>query len=105
MGLLRFVQYFQGGGARFRPKRIARLRMMRIGIIDIGSNTARLLVATVDGVGVERIDEQRAYLGLGAEIERTGRPARAKARRDGDAWPPSTPSGRHRTTSRCSTSS
>jgi len=46
--------------------------MMRIGIIDIGSNTARLLVATVDGVSVERIDEQRAHLGLGAEIERTG---------------------------------
>jgi exopolyphosphatase/guanosine-5'-triphosphate,3'-diphosphate pyrophosphatase len=45
---------------------------MRIGIIDIGSNTARLLVAAVDGAGVERIDEQRAHLGLGAEIERTG---------------------------------
>jgi len=45
---------------------------MRIGIIDIGANTARLLVATVDGVSVERIDEQRAHLGLGAEIERTG---------------------------------
>jgi len=45
---------------------------MRIGIIDIGSNTARLLVASVDGAGVERIDEQRAHLGLGAEIERTG---------------------------------
>lgn len=50
----------------------AKLHMMRIGIIDIGSNTARLLVATVDGVNVERIDEQRAHLGLGAEIERTG---------------------------------
>jgi exopolyphosphatase/guanosine-5'-triphosphate,3'-diphosphate pyrophosphatase len=46
--------------------------MMRIGIIDIGSNTARLLVATVNGISVERIDEQRAHLGLGAEIERTG---------------------------------
>ena len=47
--------------------------MMRIGIIDIGSNTARLLVATVDGMYVERLDEQRAYLGLGAAIERTGK--------------------------------
>jgi exopolyphosphatase/guanosine-5'-triphosphate,3'-diphosphate pyrophosphatase len=46
--------------------------MMRIGIIDIGSNTARLLVATVDGVCVERLDEQRAHVGLGAAIERTG---------------------------------
>ncbi len=51
---------------------VARLRTMRIGIIDIGSNTARLLVASVDDVGVERIDEQRAHLGLGAKIERTG---------------------------------
>ena len=51
---------------------VARLRTMRIGIIDIGSNTARLLVADVDGASVERIDEQRAHLGLGAAIERTG---------------------------------
>jgi exopolyphosphatase/guanosine-5'-triphosphate,3'-diphosphate pyrophosphatase len=46
--------------------------MMRIGIIDIGSNTARLLVASVDGVCIDRLDEQRAYLGLGRAIERTG---------------------------------
>ena len=46
--------------------------MMRIGIIDIGSNTARLLVANVDGACVERLDEQRAHLGLGAAIEGTG---------------------------------
>ncbi|HEY7259597.1 MAG TPA: hypothetical protein VH459_11025 [Gaiellales bacterium] len=45
---------------------------MRIGIIDIGSNTARLLVAGVDDSAVERLDEERAYLGLGAAIERTG---------------------------------
>lgn len=51
---------------------VARLRTMRIGIIDIGSNTARLLVADVDGAAVERVDEQRAHLGLGAAIERTG---------------------------------
>jgi exopolyphosphatase / guanosine-5'-triphosphate,3'-diphosphate pyrophosphatase len=40
---------------------------MRIGIIDIGSNTARLLVASVDDAAVERLDEERAHLGLGAE--------------------------------------
>jgi exopolyphosphatase / guanosine-5'-triphosphate,3'-diphosphate pyrophosphatase len=51
---------------------VARLRTMRIGIIDIGSNTARLLVAGVDGASVERLDEERAHLGLGAAIERTG---------------------------------
>jgi len=45
---------------------------MRIGIIDIGSNTARLLVASVDNAAVERLDEERAHLGLGAAIERTG---------------------------------
>ena len=53
--------------------------MMRIGIIDIGSNTARLLVATVDGVYVERLDEQRAYLGLGARDRAHGQAAPAKA--------------------------
>ena len=40
----------------------AKLHMMRIGIIDIGSNTARLLVATVDGACIDRLDEQRAWL-------------------------------------------
>jgi exopolyphosphatase/guanosine-5'-triphosphate,3'-diphosphate pyrophosphatase len=51
---------------------VARLRTMRIGIIDIGSNTARLLVAGVDGASVERLDEERAHLGLGAAVERSG---------------------------------
>ena len=60
-------------GEQIPTEGIARLRMMRIGIIDIGSNTARLLVATVDGACVDRLDEQRAYLGLGAVIERTGK--------------------------------
>jgi exopolyphosphatase/guanosine-5'-triphosphate,3'-diphosphate pyrophosphatase len=73
MGLLRFVQYFQGGEEGNPTERVARLRMMRIGVIDIGSNTARLLVATVDGTCVDRLEERRAYLGLGAAIERTGK--------------------------------
>jgi exopolyphosphatase/guanosine-5'-triphosphate,3'-diphosphate pyrophosphatase len=51
---------------------------MRIGIIDIGSNTARLLVARVDDAAVERLDEERAHLGLGAEIERSGGLSEAK---------------------------
>jgi len=51
---------------------VARLGTMRIGIIDIGSNTARLLVARVNGAAVERLDEERAHIALGAAIERTG---------------------------------
>ena len=46
---------------------------MRVAIIDVGSNTARLLVANVTGKGaVVPVAEERDYLRLGAEIERTG---------------------------------
>ena len=47
---------------------------MRVAVIDVGSNTARLLVADVtDGGGViEPVAQERDYLRLGAEIERTG---------------------------------
>lgn len=71
-GLHAVYAVLSGWGSRVPTGAAAKLHMMRIGIIDIGSNTARLLVATVDGIRVERIDEQRAHLGLGAEIERTG---------------------------------
>jgi exopolyphosphatase/guanosine-5'-triphosphate,3'-diphosphate pyrophosphatase len=49
------------------------LGLMRVAVIDVGSNTARLLVANVtdDGV-VLPVAEEREYLRLGAEIERTG---------------------------------
>ena len=60
---------------------------MRAGVIDIGSNTARLLVADVDG-GLQTVREEKAYLGLGADALRLGRlseekvaEARAVARR------------------------
>jgi exopolyphosphatase/guanosine-5'-triphosphate,3'-diphosphate pyrophosphatase len=46
---------------------------MRVGIIDIGSNTARLLVAARDGLAVSGLHEERALLALGDEIERFGR--------------------------------
>lgn len=46
--------------------------MTRVGIIDIGSNTARLLVADVTGDDVEPTDGAGVYLRLGAEIERRG---------------------------------
>ncbi len=46
---------------------------MRVAVIDVGSNTARLLVATVNVDGsVVPVAEERSYLRLGAEIERTG---------------------------------
>jgi exopolyphosphatase/guanosine-5'-triphosphate,3'-diphosphate pyrophosphatase len=47
--------------------------------LDIGSNTARLLVADVgDDGSIAAVDEQRSYLRLGAEIERRGNVGRKK---------------------------
>jgi exopolyphosphatase/guanosine-5'-triphosphate,3'-diphosphate pyrophosphatase len=46
---------------------------MRVAVIDVGSNTARLLVAAVaDNGSVVPVAEERSYLRLGAEIEQTG---------------------------------
>ena len=46
---------------------------MRVGIVDVGSNTARLLVAdVVSGRDVRTVEARKAYLGLGAEIADTG---------------------------------
>jgi exopolyphosphatase/guanosine-5'-triphosphate,3'-diphosphate pyrophosphatase len=46
---------------------------MRVAIVDVGSNTVRLLVASCGSGGVEPLREERAYLGLGADVERKGR--------------------------------
>jgi exopolyphosphatase/guanosine-5'-triphosphate,3'-diphosphate pyrophosphatase len=46
---------------------------VRVAVVDIGSNTARLLVATRGGSSVEAVREERAVLALGDEIERLGR--------------------------------
>jgi exopolyphosphatase/guanosine-5'-triphosphate,3'-diphosphate pyrophosphatase len=46
---------------------------MLVGVIDIGSNTARLLVASRGASSVEAVHEERALLALGDEIERRGR--------------------------------
>ena len=46
---------------------------MRVGIVDVGANTVRLLVASADQGCLVSIREDRAQLGLGEEIERAGR--------------------------------
>jgi exopolyphosphatase/guanosine-5'-triphosphate,3'-diphosphate pyrophosphatase len=45
---------------------------MRIGVVDAGSNTIRLLVANVEGTAVVPIEKGRVRLSLGEEIERRG---------------------------------
>lgn len=45
---------------------------MRVAVVDIGSNTARLLVASVTGDDVLPLEQAKAYLRLGAEVERRG---------------------------------
>jgi exopolyphosphatase / guanosine-5'-triphosphate,3'-diphosphate pyrophosphatase len=51
---------------------------MRVGVIDVGSNTVRLLVASVAGDSVRTLREERVHLGLGAELLRYGRVRRRK---------------------------
>lgn len=45
---------------------------MRVGVIDVGSNTTRLLVASAGRDGVVPLDKAKARLSLGGEIERYG---------------------------------
>ncbi len=46
---------------------------MRVAVVDVGSNTARVLVADVFPDGrVAAVEEKRERLGLGSEIARTG---------------------------------
>src|SRR5213596_3472969 len=45
---------------------------MRVGVIDVGSNTTRLLVAGAGPDGLDTLETQKVRLALGAEIERHG---------------------------------
>jgi len=45
---------------------------MRFGVLDVGSNTIRLLVAQVEGDLVVPVDKERVRLSLGEEIECSG---------------------------------
>jgi exopolyphosphatase/guanosine-5'-triphosphate,3'-diphosphate pyrophosphatase len=45
---------------------------MRIGVVDVGSNTTRLLLARTEGGQLVPLEKERVRLALGAEIERTG---------------------------------
>jgi exopolyphosphatase/guanosine-5'-triphosphate,3'-diphosphate pyrophosphatase len=48
------------------------MQVMRIGVIDVGSNTTRLLVASAGADRVIPLDKQKVRLSLGEEIERFG---------------------------------
>lgn len=50
----------------------SRMASMRAGVIDVGSNTVRLLVAAPSRRGLNTILSERTHLGLAAELERTG---------------------------------
>jgi exopolyphosphatase/guanosine-5'-triphosphate,3'-diphosphate pyrophosphatase len=45
---------------------------MRVGVIDVGSNTTRLLVASAGADGLDPLETQKMRLSLGEEIERHG---------------------------------
>jgi exopolyphosphatase / guanosine-5'-triphosphate,3'-diphosphate pyrophosphatase len=45
---------------------------VRVGIVDVGANTLRLLVAVPDGRSALAVHEERRQLGLGEEVERFG---------------------------------
>jgi exopolyphosphatase / guanosine-5'-triphosphate,3'-diphosphate pyrophosphatase len=51
---------------------LSRIPGVRVGIIDVGSNTVRLLVAARSGSRLVAVRERRAFLGLGEEVESYG---------------------------------
>ncbi len=54
------------------------MRGMRVGVVDVGSNTVRLLVADLAANGLTPVRHERVYLALGDEVERLGRLTEAR---------------------------
>ena len=46
---------------------------MDVGVIDVGSHTVRLLLARRANGRIQPLRQEKAALGLGAEVERLGR--------------------------------
>jgi exopolyphosphatase / guanosine-5'-triphosphate,3'-diphosphate pyrophosphatase len=61
------------------------MRAMRVGIVDVGANTVRLLVAVRGPRGIEVVREERVQVGLGEEIERGGSIGEKKLREAAEA--------------------
>jgi exopolyphosphatase / guanosine-5'-triphosphate,3'-diphosphate pyrophosphatase len=53
---------------------------MKVAIVDVGSNTVRLLVARREGSDLVAVAEERQHLFLGADVEREGRLSAARIR-------------------------
>jgi exopolyphosphatase/guanosine-5'-triphosphate,3'-diphosphate pyrophosphatase len=58
---------------------------MRVAVVDIGTNSTRLLVAAVDGQEVEELDRRTTVTRLGEGLEASGRLSDAAMRRVSDA--------------------
>lgn len=58
---------------------------MRVGIVDVGANTVRLLVAVRGPQGIDVVREERVQVGLGEEIERGGAIGEKKLREAAEA--------------------
>jgi exopolyphosphatase / guanosine-5'-triphosphate,3'-diphosphate pyrophosphatase len=61
------------------------MRAMRVGIVDVGANTVRLLVAARGPRGIDVVREERVQVGLGEEIERGGSIGEKKLREAAEA--------------------
>jgi exopolyphosphatase/guanosine-5'-triphosphate,3'-diphosphate pyrophosphatase len=57
------------------------MRPVVAGVIDVGSNTLRLLVATSGRRGLDTILSERTHVGLAADVERHGAISEARLRR------------------------